>query len=106
MNIQYLNNTLDPYQLFIHSKQKNRELYKVLFQIFQRHAPVPGQGEIIVSGGVFPDGKGDYFHMLSLVKQLHKKFPQRQIHLIVSCTPIHTGQLPPPKINRCSYQIS
>jgi hypothetical protein len=79
---------------------------RTLYDIFKKYASLPGQGEIIVSGYVLPDGKGDYFHMLSMIKHLHKKFPERHIHLIANSPTVHEGLLPAPKIDRCSYQIS
>jgi len=69
-------------------------LKSILIDIFNRCINVPGKREIIVSGYVLADGKGDYFHMISLAKTLCKLFPDRRISLIAASDFRHLGKLP------------
>lgn len=76
---------------------KSKIFDQIISQIFQQIPPAAGDKEIVVSGYVLSDGKGDYFHQLSTVKALHKKFPDRTIRLISVSDARHKGKLPSAK---------
>lgn len=63
-------------------------------QIFKHHLPSNGEGEIVVSGYVLADGKGDYFHMRNIAKTIHRNFPKHQITLLVGSDVRHCNLLP------------
>lgn len=73
---------------------KEIEFRSAVWDIFQQSKPITGQGEIVISGYVMSDGKGDYIHMQNMAKKLHKQFPERKIRLIVIGAETHKDKLP------------
>jgi hypothetical protein len=88
------------------SALKSKIFDHVVAEIFEQAPPVPGNKEILVSGYVMSDGKGDNAHMLSMVNVLHKKFPDRQIRLIVVSDPKHEGKLGLAKAKNCIEHLA
>lgn len=79
-------------------KYGNSRKYEDLFdlaawRLFHQAKAVPGNNELIVSGYVLSDGKGDHMHMLNMAKELHKKFPDRKIRIISVGSKVHVNKL-------------
>ena len=45
--------------------------------------PPPPKGEIVFSGFILSDGRGDFVHMVSLAKKIHRLFPKYTLRLLV-----------------------
>lgn len=73
------------------------------WNIFQKCAPIPGDNEIVVTGYVMGDGKGDWFNMVNTCKHLMKKFRERKVRLIVAADEKHRGSLIYPKVERKDF---
>lgn len=77
---------------------KKKAVDHLLSSLFEKCKPIPGNEEIVVTGYVMSDGKGDWFNMLNTCKYLQKKFPERTIRLIAISGEQHRGQLTAPKV--------
>jgi hypothetical protein len=60
----------------------NRTLWKMLGNCL----PVQGTEEIVISGQVLGDGRGDWAAIRNMQKSLQKKFPERTVRIIASST--------------------
>lgn len=78
----------------------------VLWDLFSRATLTPPRGEVVISGYVLPDGKGDYFHMTRYAKALKKKFPGLKIRLIAISSKVHQDQLPILKKEVCETHLA
>ncbi|HEV8052453.1 MAG TPA: hypothetical protein VGP47_08160 [Parachlamydiaceae bacterium] len=83
-------------------EEMNEVLDFVLWNLFEHCIPVPGNKEIIISGNVYADGKGDWFAMLNMCNLIQKQFPDRQVSLIAGSSEIHRDQLHAPKVKDVS----
>lgn len=93
--LQLSENEQDPNRKRAYQKKAVDHLLSALFE---KCKPVPGKEEIVVTGYVMSDGKGDWFNMLNTCKHLQKKFPERTIRLIAISGEHHRGQLSAPKV--------
>jgi len=119
-NLKNLRGALDKFQNILKWENKNYEnplaslfenpkeieFRSAVWDIFQQSKPIAGQGEIVISGYVMADGKGDYIHMQNMAKKLHKLFPERKIRLIVVGAETQKDKLPLLDQSICTTNLS
>lgn len=64
-----------------------------IWDLFNRCHPIAGNNSLIVEGAVLGDGLGDYAHMQSFKRILHKKFPNRKIISYIISNETHKGKI-------------
>lgn len=88
-------------------QKKDFEFRSAMWDQMGKIPPIPGSGDIVLSGCVMGDGKGDYVHMTNMAKKLHKQFPDKKIHLIVVADERHKeGGLKIPDPDICTTHIA
>lgn len=100
--LQMANNESDKNKSRAYKKKAAEHLLSVLFE---KCKPVSGKEDIVVTGYVMSDGKGDWFNMLHTCKFLQKKFPERTIRLIALSGEQHRGQLKAPKVKALDLEF-
>ncbi|MDP1836502.1 MAG: hypothetical protein Q8K75_11335 [Chlamydiales bacterium] len=77
------------------SEQQKVAFDKMSLDVFDKAPPAPGTGDIVVTGYVLGDGKGDFFHMRSMTNELTKQYPDRKVSLVAVSDEEHEGTLQP-----------
>ncbi len=72
---------------------KEMAFRSAVWDLFNQIQSIPGDGEIVLSGYILADGKGDYVHMANLAKKLQKQFPERKIRMVVVSAETHRDKL-------------
>ncbi|HEV8051021.1 MAG TPA: hypothetical protein VGP47_00890 [Parachlamydiaceae bacterium] len=70
-----------------------KDANRAIWNIFSKCQPVDGNEEIVITGQVLGDGRGDWAAMRNQQKNLHKMFPDRTVRIIASSTTKWEGQL-------------